>query len=347
MPPMTTHEDRDLLRIIIHGATAFELLRTAVDFDLFERIEVERGGMTLAMAARSLDVEELPARILLLGLASLNLLRKEDEKYLNTEVTREKLLRSSSKYLVPLIQMQAKVINPSILDFAESMKRNTNVGLRRLPGPGDTLYSHLTAHPDLQQVFYDNMGDASKKTFPFLLQQFDFGKLHHVVDVAGGDGSNAIALARRYPHLKVTVFDQETVCKIAARNAQKAGVSDRVNVQAGDIFKDPYPTGIDGVLFLHIFEIWTLERNTELLKKCHAALSPGGAALVYNFVSNDDNTGPLTPAFMSAYFLALASGEGMVYSAHDMEVSLKNALFQRTERFDSMPYHHALVVGYK
>jgi kynureninase len=54
----------------------------------------------------------------------------------------------------------------------------------------------------------------------------------------------------------------------------------------------------------------------------------------------------LAAAFMSAYFLALSSGEGMVYSAADMEATVMEAGFARTERFEGGPFDHALVVGW-
>ncbi|MEU5940825.1 methyltransferase [Micromonospora sp. NPDC047548] len=334
------------LQLIIHGATAFELLRTALEFELFEKIEAD-GGMSLPAVAASLGVEEQPARILLLGLASLRLLRREGENYVNTPLTRRSLLPKRAGYLGPLVEIQEKITNPGLVDFADSIRRNTNVGLRHVEGPGTTLYERVTTNPALQQVFYNNMGHASRQTFPLVAETFDFSALHHLVDIGGGDGSNSIAVAKRHPHLEMTIFDQETVLNIAKQNAVDAGVGDRVHGWPGDLFTDPLPTGIDGILFCHIFEIWSLERNTELLRKCYEALPPGGAVLVYNFVSDDDNTGSPPAAFMSVYFLTIASGEGMVYSVQDMKTALRDAGFSRVERHEGVGFHHALMVGYK
>lgn len=334
------------LQLIIHGATAFELLRTALEFDVFEKIEKE-GGMDLPSVAAALGVEQQPARVLLLGLTALELLRRDGDRYVNTPITRRSLLPHRAGYLGPLVDIQSKITNPGLADFAESMRRNTNVGLRHLDGPGDTLYERITANPHLQQVFYDNMGHASRQTFPLVAETFDFSGLHHLVDIGGGDGSNSIAVARRNPHLKMTIFDQASVLDIAKQNAVNAGVGDQVDGWAGDLFTDPLPPGIDGVLFCHIFEIWSLERNTELLRKCYDALPPGGACLVYNFVSEDDNSGCASAAFMSVYFLTVASGEGMVYSAVDMAQCLRDAGFSRVERHEGVGFHHALMVGYK
>ncbi|MFL1429433.1 MULTISPECIES: methyltransferase [unclassified Nocardiopsis] len=339
-------DESDHLKTIVHGATAFELLRTALEFGLFARLR-EAGGMDLPAVAETLSIGVQPARVLLLGLASLRLLRKEGELYVNAPVSEQHLIPDNPGYLGPLVTIQEQITNPGLADFAESLRLDTNVGLRHIPGPGDTLYERITAHPGLQKAFYDNMGHASRSTFPLVVDAYDFSHLRHVVDIGGGDGSNAIEVARRNPHLEVTLFDQSSVLDIARVKAERAGVGDRFHTRAGDLFNDPLPPGADGVLFCHIFEIWSLERNTQLLRKCYDALPDGGSVLVYNFVSDDDNTGSVAAAYMSVYFHAVASGEGMVYAPRDMRRVLTDAGFPKVEQYDDVGFHHALLVGRK
>ncbi len=336
--------EADYLRLLVHGTTAFELLRASLELDVFEQLE-RAGGMDAARLAEAIGVPVQPARVLLLGLCALGLVEKRGEAYGNSGMTRRKLLRSSPRYLGPLVDVQAKVINQAMPDLAESVRQGTNVGLRHLPGPGDTLYERLTTHPELQRVFYANMGDASRKAFVPLVQRYDFSTVRHAVDVGGGDGTNAVELARRYPHLTVTVFDHESVTRLAAERIEDPDLRRRVRFHPGDILRDPLPAGADAVLVFHIFEIWSRERNTELLRACRAALPEGGVCLVYNFVSDDAGTGPLSAGLVSPYFLTLASGEGMAYSAADMEQAVLAAGFAHVERYEEMGFSHALVVG--
>jgi hypothetical protein len=338
--------EADLLRVFIHGATVFELLRTGLELELFEHLE-RAGGLDLPGVAAALKVDAQPARVLLLGLTALRLLEKEGDTYSNADITRKKLLRDSPRFLGPLVDVQSAIINRGIGDLSDAVRAHDNLGLRHLPGPGSTLYERLTAYPDLQNTYYLNMGDASRKSVPQLLEAFDFARLSHIVDLAGGDGSNGVALAVRHPHLTVTVFDQASVVPLAAERADCAGVGDRVRTFAGDIFADPLPGGTDAVLICHFFEIWSLRRNVKLLRRCYESLPSGGAVLIYNFVSADDGTGPLSAALMSAYFLTMASGEGMTYSAADMESAVREAGFEQVERYPDLGFGHALVVGYK
>src|SRR5207302_2614410 len=121
---------------------------------------------------------------------------------------------------------------------------------------------------------------------------YDFSRIRHAIDLGGGDGANTIELAKRYPHLTATVFDKESVTKIAGERIKDPDLRSRVRFQAGDIFADPLPRGADAILYFHIFEIWSMERNIELLRKCHEALEDGGVCLIYNFTSDDAGTGP-------------------------------------------------------
>ncbi|APU15530.1 MULTISPECIES: methyltransferase [Actinoalloteichus] len=341
-----TVTDSDYLRLIIHGVTAFELLRTALEFDLFERLE-QADGMTIDDVASAIEVDQQPARILLLGLASLRLLEKRGDAYVNSAVTRRKMLRGSPRFLGPLVDIQAEIINAGIGDFAESMRRNTNVGLRHLDGPGTTLYERLTAHPRLQEIFYANMGDASSKALTQLRTLYDFSDIRHLVDLGGGDGTNSLELVRHHPDLTVTVFDQESVTRLAEARVDDQDLRRRIAYHPGDLFADPFPQGADAILYFHLFEIFSPARNTRLLRKCHAALPAGGVCLVYNFVSDDEGTGSLSAGLVSPYFLALASGEGMTYSPADVERAVLAAGFSRVERHDNLGFSHTLIVGHK
>ena len=102
-----------------------------------------------------------------------------------------------------------------------AMRQNANVGLRSIEGPGSTLYERLTAHRELQKVFYANMGDASQRAFSQILERYDFSGVRHAIDIGGGDGTNSIELARRYPHLEVTVFDQDSVTRKLSRRIKR------------------------------------------------------------------------------------------------------------------------------
>ena len=64
-------------------------------------------------------------------------------------------------------------------------------------------------------------------------------------------------------------------------------------------------------------------------------------------MGNDDDSGPLSTALGSPYFLAIATGEGMLHSWKDYETILREAGFGHVQRIEKLPLNHGLIVGTK
>ncbi len=338
--------DLEKLVLIAGGHTAFQLLWAGVELDLYTHLSATPGG-SLEKIASTIGLQRQPARILLTGLTALGLITKRDDAYFNAPLTEQRLVKGKPGYAAPILGWQAHIVYPGLQDFVASLKESANVGLRHFPGNGNTLYERLASQPQLERIFQEAMSALSRQANSFLLEAYDFGCFTHLVDAGGGDGTNAMAFARKFPALQVTVFDSPSVCEIARRNIDQTGLSDRVGTHAGNFFAGPFPVGMDAILFSHILTIWSTERNTVLLRRAYEALPPGGAVLIFNMMGSDDESGPLSTALGSPYFLAIATGEGMLHPWKDYEAALKEAGFNQVKRVEGLPLDHGLLIGIK
>ena len=180
----------------------------------------------------------------------------------------------------------------------------------------------------------------------YLADYVDFSDVNHVVDVGGGDGTNAMALVAKWPHLQVTVFDSPTVCEIAKQSVKKAGLSQQISTRPGDCFRDAFPKDADCFLFSHFFTIWSPEKDQLLLRKTYEALPSGGKVVLYNMMQNDSEDGPWAAAIGSPYFLAVATGEGMLYTWKEYETWMQAVGFSDVRRF-RLPRHHGAISSRK
>ena len=106
------------------------------------------------------------------------------------------------------------------------------------------------------------------------------------------------------------------------------GLSARIDTHPCDIREGNYPPGRDGVLFSRIFNIYSAAQNAAFVAHAARALQPGGRLVVFpSTVSEDDGGGPLPAAFLSLYFLCIATGEGRVYAPADYECWFREAGF--------------------
>lgn len=291
-------------------------------------------------------IEIQPMRILLNGLVALRVLMKEGEKYRNSGAASRYLVRGRQECMIQTLAWQHHIVYPGLQDFTESLKANRNIGLRRFQGEGNTLYERLVQDTGTERVFQDAMSGLSAQANRKLAQIVDLSKSKHVVDLGGGDGSNLMQLAKRFPQLRGTVFDGATVLEAARAKIQAEGLGHRITTLTGDFLTDQLPDNADAFLLAHIVTIWSAERNLALFRKCCSALPVGGKLLVFNMVSHDDEIGPLLCALGSPYFLGVASGEGMLYSAGEIERWLREAGFARTER-QYLPMEHVFIEAVK
>lgn len=345
-PARNRELDLDGLLLIAEGHAAFQLLWAGVQFDLFALLSKEP-GLNLEAVADRLGLQRQPARILLVGLTALGIIQKEGSAYRNSPIAEKMLVKGSATNIGPVLGWQAHIVYPGLTDFLESLRQYRNVGLRQFPGQGDTLYERLTSHPGIEKVFQDAMSGLSRQANAHLLDAVDLSPYRHLVDMGGGDGTNALAIARKFPHLRVTVFDSASVCELAKANIAASGLADRVDTHRGELYADVFPAGADIFLFSHMFTIWSLEKNRQLLAKSHTALPPGGSVLIFNMMGRDDDTGPLSTALGSPYFLAIATGEGMLYSWQDHEEQVRAAGFTKIRRVEGLPLDHGLIIGTK
>lgn len=319
------------LRELFYAHYRFQYLSAAVRFGLFELLAREP-GLTRAQIAERLGIANQPARILLLGCTSAGLLTKEGDRYTNSPVA-EPLTRKPDDVPAAFVPWEQHVNYRPMAWFYESLQQYSNVGLQReIPGESPTLYGRLALDPALETVFHNMMGSVSRLVAEELVQHLDLSPYSHLLDVGGGTAVNATYLARRWPDLQVTIVDLPTIAEAANAKIAALGLADRVRAIGLDAFTDEFPTGCDAVLFGHFLEIWSIERNRSLIAKAARAVQPGAGIFVVTPGADDDETGPDLAAALSAYFLTVASGEGMVYTCAEYEEWFEEAGFTPSGR---------------
>lgn len=305
-------EELEKLTPILFGASAFQYLNAGCELALFDELH-NNPNLTKGEIADVLKLEERAIDILLLGLTSLNLLEKNGKKYRNAGVIEKLFSDDIWQIFKDVVGFEQYICYLGQYDFVESLRTNSNVGLQRVPGTGRDLYHRLNENPEMEKAFYAYMNSWTRLVNKHLFNNVDFKTVNRVLDVGGGTGINAIALAKAYPHLNVTVFEIQKTANIARANIAAAGVSERVEVISGDMFSDDFPKEHDCVLFSHQLVIWTPVENKQLLKKAYDVLPTGGKIIIFNSISNDDECGPLMAALDSVYFAVLPAEGGMIY----------------------------------
>lgn len=140
-----------------------------------------------------------------------------------------------------------------------------------------------------------------------ILAAYDFGRHQHVLDVGGGEGVFAMALAARHPSLAVTVLDLPPVAERARARFAEAGAGDRLDAVGADFMRENLPAGADCITLVRIVHDHDDEAALRLLHAVHDAL-PEGGTLVLAEPTAGSAAAPGITTYFAVYLLAMGSG---------------------------------------
>jgi len=114
----------------------------------------------------------------------------------------------------------------------------------------------------------------------------------HMLDIGGSHGYFSVSLCRRHEALSSVILDLPHAIPHAAPVLAKEGMGARVAHRAGDALKDDLGQEQYDLVFIgslvHHFDDAT---NRALMKRCAAALRPGGVLAIYDAVRLDPKRG--------------------------------------------------------
>lgn len=338
--------DYERLMLITGGHIFFQTLAAAVEFSLFDLLD-KKPQQNVKELAQELNLDLKPLRILLLGLSSLKLLKKDNDRYSNSDLAKLFFTSNSPRSLVNIVRWQDKINYKAMASFADSIRANKNLGLKEFDGTEGTLYERLAHNPAQEKIFQQAMVEISDQSNKDFRNSVDLSDIKFLVDVGGGIGRNIINLAQKNSHLKLAVFDSPTVCKAAEANFQKyPDLQSRLATFKGNCFKDEFPKEADALLFCHFFTIWSEEENRILLDKAYRSLPSGGKVMIFNMIQHNTEDGPLSAAMGSPYFLTLATGKGMLYTSNEYTKWFTASGFSNVT-VQYLQNDHAVIIGTK
>lgn len=161
-----------------------------------------------------------------------------------------------------------------------------------------------------------------------MVRNLDLIKYKNVLDIAGGSGIYACAIASANEHIHATVYEKPPVDDAARFLLNKNGMSHKIDVISGDMLAS-IPEGFDVHLVSNVLHDWGEETVKTILKNSFQALPKGGMLIIHDAHLNEDKTGPLPVAEFSV--LLMYSTEGKCYSVKEMDYMLRQAGFSKTQ----------------
>ncbi len=330
MLDLTRDPQADPLRIYRYrdGIYAVDLLNAAVvHLDFFTWLAAHPADK--ATICRELQLAERPVDVMLTLFTANGFVQPQNGVFHVTEVAREHLVQSSPWFLGPYFASLKD--RPVALDMLKVLRTDkpANWGSSK----SEKEWTKAMEEPDFAQRFTAAMDCRGIYLGRAVAKTLAPGGRTRLLDIAGGSGIYACAIAAGHPALHATVFEKPPVDQVAAKLIAERGYAGRVSVLAGDMFSDPLPTGFDMHLFSNVLHDWDTPVVKRLLEKSFAALPSGGLLVIHDMHLLADKSGPLPVAEYSA--ILMHSTEGKCYSLGELaelfaQVGFRNLQYQPT-----------------
>jgi predicted O-methyltransferase YrrM len=178
-----------------------------------------------------------------------------------------------------------------------------------------------------------------------LVTRYDFTAHRHLLDVGGGTGGLALAIAAACPQLRATVIDLPTVTPVTQRCIAEAGLSERVAVVAGDVVRGPLRGTYDVAVMRALLQVLLPEEAQSVLHHLIQVLDPGSPIYILGNILDDNRLSPPDTVTMNLLFLNIYDA-GQAYTEQEYRTWLTTAGFTGMARV-SLTGTSSLITAYK
>lgn len=176
--------------------------------------------------------------------------------------------------------------------------------------------------------YTDLMGASQGLIAGDVLDAYPLARHRRLLDLGGGNGAFLTAVAARWSHLELMLFDLPPVADQARARFEREGLAERVRVFGGDLFRDALPSGADCCSLVRVIHDHDDDRALAILKAARGALPPSGVLLLAEPMSDTPGARPVGEAYFGFYLLAMGSGRPR--TPEELRAMLREAGFQRT-----------------
>ena len=275
-------------------------------------------------------------RPLLYTLVTTGLLAFTEDRFSNSQEADTYLVKGSPTYMGSRHELMA-VAWQACLHTADSIRSGTG------QAKGDFDYS--TTPPEKLERIFRGLHASAMAAGRNLAKRDDLSRCQTLLDVGGGSGGLAIALAQNLPHMKVTVVDLPSVTPITQRFVDEAQASERVQVVAKDVVNEGLAGQYDGAVLSSVIQTLSADNARRILINVGRAVNAGGMICIIGAVLDNSRLSPPLMVMNNIFFLNVYDG-GQAYTEQEYRDWLVEAGFENITR-DIQPEGHSILFARK
>src|SRR5262249_4001209 len=191
---------------------------------------------------------------------------------------------------------------------------------------GDSGRQEIQLDDENWNSFIGAMHVSGRKLAQKIASEYNASRCKRLLDIGGASGTYTIAFLRANPSMTAVLFDLENVIPMAKERIVEEKIADRVQLVAGDFYRDELPKGCDLALLFAVIHQNSPEKNLELNVKIYRARERGGTVLTGDHIMDESRRRPAAGAVFAINMLVNRHG-GDTYTFAEIKEGLEKAGF--------------------
>lgn len=251
---------------LVYGVSRSQTMEAGIMLGVFDYMH---NWISADEVSKTINSHKKNTAIILDALTSLELLEKHMGLYRNTLISDTYFVRGASEYLGEHFLSQFRILKLPADRIVEMVTTGPSPAEQENDESGEFWGALSLQYANYMRAGITRFHVQTIKDIP------ELGSPKKILDLGGGPGLTAIALAAEYPGSSAVVFEQPEVARVAVDMARLYGFSQRVSVKSGDYRIDPLGADYD-LIFASFTLNYAKNDLCGMLSRIKNALVPGG-----------------------------------------------------------------------
>lgn len=225
---MNLKNEKNIIFEILKGTEKLAVLKAAVEMNMADILEKESEPEKIG---KELGIKTDTANLchFLDSLTASGLCIKKDQRYFNNENSLKYLLKKSPYYMGELIFNMDAMRHRNLNRITELVKNGPPPVEKKDKLQSEEKWQNSMKHlASYQRAWMTEFAGNIISSLP------QFAKATKILDLGCGPGLMCMEILKRKPDLKGVLFDLPKIIEFAAKEAEKEGVADRMELLRGD-----------------------------------------------------------------------------------------------------------------
>lgn len=330
---------------ITFAPVAFQSARCLIKFDILKHIDAAgEAGINLQALVEKCDISEYGVHILVDMGMSMSLIWQQEGNY---------ILDKTGYFLLHDAMAQRNlnfvhdVCYQGLFKLEESIVNGKPEGLQVF-GDWPTIYPGLKDLPEAaKKSWFEFDHYYSDHAFPQTLPLiFEFSP-KHILDVGGNTGKWALKCTEFDENVSITIMDLPGQLAEAKKNAEKAGVADRIAGFEIDLLDESqgFYQGADTIWMSQFLDCFSKEEILSILRRAAKVMDKNSRLYILETFWDRQpfEAGAFCVNATSIYFTTMANGNSRMYHSKDMIKLVQKAGLYVEQDTDNLGLGHTLL----